>query len=1237
MKRLVAFLCALAILLSMPVYAAGTAPVVSADSVTAEAGATVDVPIRITGNTGILGAKITVQYAEGLTLTKISAGEAFAGLAMTKPGKLNDNPISIVWDGLDGAAEADGVIVVLTFQAPQGAGYYPITITTNSKDFVDNDLHPVAVETKAGAVTVEGETHTGPVVSADSVTAEAGATVDVPIRITGNTGILGAKITVQYAEGLTLTKISAGEAFAGLAMTKPGKLNDNPISIVWDGLDGAAEADGVIVVLTFQAPQGAGYYPITITTNSKDFVDNDLHPVAVETKAGAVTVECETHTEVVDEAIAATCTEPGLTEGKHCSVCRKILVAQETVAAKGHTEVIDQAVEPTCMKPGKTEGKHCSVCNEILVAQTEIPAKGHTWTAASCTAPKTCSVCSATDGNPLGHDWSDWTVTTEATCTAKGEKTRSCQREGCDATDTVDIPANGHTEVTDAAVEPTCTVPGKTEGKHCSVCNEVLVAQVEIPAKGHTWTAASCTEPRTCSACGTTDGEALGHDWSDWTVTTEATCTEKGEKTRSCQREGCDAVETEEIAAKGHTEVIDAAVEPTCTEPGKTEGKHCSVCNEVLVAQTEVPAKGHTWTAASCTEPRTCSVCGATDGEALGHDWSAWTVTTEATCTEKGEKTRSCQREGCDAVETEEIAAKGHTEVIDAAVEPTCTEPGKTEGKHCSVCNEILVAQTEIPAKGHTWTAASCTEPRTCSVCSATDGNPLGHDWSDWTVTNEATCTEKGEKTRSCKRDGCDATDTVDIPANGHTEVTDAAVEPTCTMAGKTEGKHCSVCNAILVAQTEIPAKGHTWTAASCTEPRTCSVCSATDGNPLGHDWSDWTVTNEATCTEKGEKTRSCKRDGCDATDTVDIPANGHTEVTDAAVEPTCTMAGKTEGKHCSVCNEVLVAQTEVPAKGHTWTAASCTAPRTCSVCSATDGNPLGHDWSDWTVTTEATCTAKGEKTRSCQRDGCDATETREIAALGHTEGKAVRENVVPATKDHKGSYDEVVYCKVCNAELSRVTKIIPKPDGDDRPSFPTIPIIGLPSTTPTFPFRDVPASAWYYDAVKSAWKVRLIDGVTSTEFRPDENMTVAQAIKLAAVLHQLNYRSKVSLENGYPSWYSTYVDYAIDNDLIERAYGNYTAAQMNSAVTRAEFVHIFHAATDDLRDMNTVAGNAIPDVKIGDAFAAEIYDFYRAGVLTGSDANGTFHPTDSIKRSEVAAILIRMYDSSARKSIALG
>ena len=203
----------------------------------------------------------------------------------------------------------------------------------------------------------------------------------------------------------------------------------------------------------------------------------------------------------------------------------------------------------------------------------------------------------------------------------------------------------------------------------------------------------------------------------------------------------------------------------------------------------------------------------------------------------------------------------------------------------------------------------------------------------------------------------------------------------------------------------------------------------------------------------------------------------------------------------------------------------------------------------------------------------------------------------------------------------------------DDRPIFPVHPGIVIPAKDPAFPFKDVPTSAWYYDSVKSAWKNDLINGVTGTEFRPDENMTVAQAIKLAAALHQMNMRGKVSLTNGYPNWYSTYVDYAIANDLIESSYGAYTPAQMNTAVTRAEFVHIFYAAAGKLPAINTIADGAIPDVRTGDAFAAEIYDFYRAGVLTGSDAKGTFKPADTIKRSEVAAILVRMYDSGSRVS----
>jgi len=106
---------------------------------------------------------------------------------------------------------------------------------------------------------------------------------------------------------------------------------------------------------------------------------------------------------VIDAAVAATCTETGLTEGKHCDVCGEVLVAQEVVAALGHTEVIDAAVAPTCAETGLTEGKHCDVCGEVIVAQEEVAALGHTEVvdvavAADCTNTgltegKHCSVC----------------------------------------------------------------------------------------------------------------------------------------------------------------------------------------------------------------------------------------------------------------------------------------------------------------------------------------------------------------------------------------------------------------------------------------------------------------------------------------------------------------------------------------------------------------------------------------------------------------------------------------------------------------------------------------------------------------------------------------------------------------------------------------------------------------------------------------------------------------------------
>lgn len=215
-----------------------------------------------------------------------------------------------------------------------------------------------------------------------------------------------------------------------------------------------------------------------------------------------------------------------------------------------------------------------------------------------------------------------------------------------------------------------------------------------------------------------------------------------------------------------------------------------------------------------------------------------------------------------------------------------------------------------------------------------------------------------------------------------------------------------------------------------------------------------------------------------------------------------------------------------------------------------------------------------------------------------------------------------------------RVSGRYTPPVGPVTPSVPTKP--GVPERDP-FPFTDVSRSSWYYDSVRAAWEKDLIDGVTRMLYKPDDTLTVAQAIKLSAALHQmLNNNGKVTLRNGSPYWYSSYVSYAVDNGIIEKMYLDYTPAQMNAPVKRNEFVHIFYGAMSDYRQINTVADNKIPDVITTDTYALEIYTFYRAGILTGSDKNGTFYPTNDIKRSEVAAILSRMYDKTARKTVSL-
>ena len=195
---------------------------------------------------------------------------------------------------------------------------------------------------------------------------------------------------------------------------------------------------------------------------------------------------------------------------------------------------------------------------------------------------------------------------------------------------------------------------------------------------------------------------------------------------------------------------------------------------------------------------------------------------------------------------------------------------------------------------------------------------------------------------------------------------------------------------------------------------------------------------------------------------------------------------------------------------------------------------------------------------------------------------------------------------------------------------------------TESFPFTDVAAGAWYRDDVAAAHATGLFKGATDTHFNPAGHLTLAQAVTLAARLHQYAAEGKVTLTNGADVWYSTFVDYAKNNGIIDDSYDG----RWGQDATRAEMVKILYGALPASRyeEINDVEDNAIPDVKLDYAYGEEAYAFYRAGILTGSkstfesviNAEGFFRPQDTIARSEVAAILNRMLNPGQRKQFTL-
>ncbi len=185
--------------------------------------------------------------------------------------------------------------------------------------------------------------------------------------------------------------------------------------------------------------------------------------------------------------------------------------------------------------------------------------------------------------------------------------------------------------------------------------------------------------------------------------------------------------------------------------------------------------------------------------------------------------------------------------------------------------------------------------------------------------------------------------------------------------------------------------------------------------------------------------------------------------------------------------------------------------------------------------------------------------------------------------------------------------------------------------------FTDVPSDQWYTGSVADAFELGLMKGNSRDTFNPYGDVTIAEAVTMAARIHSIYSTGTENFDQSTGgAWYQSYLDYALENGIISRAYYN---CDVSHKATRAQFAEIFAKSlpAEGLLAINDISDGVIPDVSSGESYAEYVYLLYRAGILTGSDSNGTFNPQTYITRAESAAIVSRMAESSNRVLFYLG
>lgn len=748
-------------------------------------------------------------------------------------------------------------------------------------------------------------------------------------------------------------------------------------------------------------------------------------------------------------------------EKKYSNVISQDDYSKEHSVCKGNHDLWESGHNGvTCEQDGVTiyscKNKGCLYKKYVKTAD----ALGHLWDKgtisqeATCTEPEITTYLCTREGcekgkdlkhgykketkPALGHSWDEEKVTKEATCTEKGVMTYTCSR--CGEAKTEEIPMTKHEYEEHVETAPTCTKKGVSNFvcKHCG-----LTIKRQTAATGHqhteirnqkdaTYTSEGYTGDTYCKDCGTKleSGTTIPklveteHQYGDWEITKQPTCKKYGLKQRVCKL--CGDIEFDTIDKVDHTWTLTSTTPATCTV-GEIQHYKCSVCGETKDVTLSNPL-----------------------GE---HSWDEGKVTKKATCTEDGEKTYTCTV--CNTTKTEVIPATGHQyKEVRNAKKATCTEDGYTGDTYCKDCGEKLETGSVIKKLGHTWDNGVITKEATeteegvktytCKTCGETKTESIpvtSHHWDQGTITKKATCTENGKKTYRCTDADCNKTYVETIPATGHqhTEVRDKK-DTTCEKDGYSGDTYCKDCGQLISKGAVVKATGHSWDSGKVTEAATCKKegtrtyacknCGETKTESIPkteHQWDNGKVTKEATCKEEGSKTYTCSI--CGDTKIEAIPKKDHTwdegKVTKKA---TCTEDGL-KVYTCKSCGETK--EEVLKATGHQHTElrnekkATCTeegytGDTCCTDCGELIKKGSATEKADhtWKLTKEqnATCEADGSKTYTCEV--CGETKTETIKATGHqfSAWKTIQEQSVFSD----GVQERI--CSICGKKETRNT-----------------------------------------------------------------------------------------------------------------------------------------------------------------------------------------------------------------------